>query len=244
VRVHRRRFLGTCLAIAVLAGCSLREAACGPQERSTSAGTPASNVPPQAVPNAPGRFKIVFLGDSLTAGLGLLTDEAYPSVLQEMFANEGYDNVEVINAGISGDTTSGGAHRVDDLFEPDVRVLVVALGGNDALRGISPTQTRENLTAILDKAKAQGVGILLAGMEAPTNLGPDYQKAFHETFVDLAHQYRDGLVYMPFLLEGVAGNPALNQADLIHPNKEGARLVAEHMYPKLRLLVDQMGGGG
>jgi acyl-CoA thioesterase-1 len=133
---------------------------------------------------------------------------------------------------------------VDPLLESDVKILVVGLGGNDALRGLPVSQSKENLSKILDTARAKGAHVLLAGMEAPTNLGEDYQQAFHAMFIQLARDYRDLVVYVPFLLEGVAGHPDLNQADGIHPNKAGAILVAEHLYPKLRLMVDEMGGGG
>ena len=214
--------------------------------REPQAGQPAPDQPPTP-PSAPrpgARFKIVFLGDSLTAGLGLLSDDAYPEVIGRKFAEEGYSNVEIINASISGDTTAGALRRLNDALESDTKILVVALGGNDALRALTTTQTRENLSAIIEAAQAAGVRVLLAGMEAPTNLGDDYQQAFRAVFLQVARQYRANLVYMPFLLEGVAGNPALNQADGIHPNKEGAKIVAENMYPRLRTMVDEIGGGG
>ena len=120
---------------------------------------------------------------------------------------------------------------------------MLALGGNDALRGLTPSQSRENLAAIIDAARSKGVAVLLAGMEAPTNLGQDYQQAFHGIFSQLTRDYKDTVVFMPFLLEGVAGNAALNQRDGIHPNPEGAKIIAENMYPKLRVMVDSIGGG-
>lgn len=198
---------------------------------------------PPGAPRAGAKLKIVFLGDSLTAGLGLLSDDAYPAAIAKRFAEEGYSNVEVVNAGVSGDTTAGAARRLAGVLESDTKILIVALGGNDALRGLTTTQTRENLATIIETAQTAGVRVLLAGMEAPTNLGEDYQTAFRGVFIQLARQYRANLVYMPFLLEGVAANPALNQADGIHPNKEGAKIVAENMYPKLRAMVDEVGGG-
>ena len=183
---------------------------------------------------------IVCLGDSLTAGLGLLTNQAYPHVLDEMFAAEGYQEVEMVNAGVSGDTSAGGLRRVEALLGPSVAALVLALGGNDALRGISSSETYDNLAGIIELADAEGIPVMLAGMEAPPNLGPDYQEAFREVFLRLARDYRDVVVWVPFLLEGVAGQPALNQADGIHPNEQGARIVAGLLYPKLRTIIDQL----
>jgi acyl-CoA thioesterase-1 len=238
------RSLAVAVALLGVAGCSGQTAYCGAGQQSEV----REATPSQPVTAAPTRaaapFKIVFLGDSLTAGLGLLSEDAYPSVIGRKFAAEGYANVEIVNAGITGDTTAGAARRLADGLEPDTRILVVALGGNDALRGLTTTQTRENLATILELAQAASVRVLLAGMEAPTNLGEDYQTAFRSVFIQLAREYRANVVYMPFLLEGVAAVPTLNQADGIHPNKEGARIIAENMYPKLRTLVDELGGGG
>lgn len=223
---------------------------------STSCGFPGSSTPPAgkgsaggpaaALTGAPasgatsGAIKIVFLGDSLTAGLGLLADQAYPAVIGNQFAVDGYSEVEIVNAGVSGDTTAGGLRRLGDALESGVRILVVALGGNDALRGLSPTQTHDNLAAIIRGAEAQGVQVVLVGMLAPPNLGPDYRDAFSRAFVDLFREHKKTMVYVPFLLEGVAGNPALNQPDGIHPTAEGAKVVADHLYPTLRNLVDAM----
>jgi len=231
------------LALAAAAACSIRDSACGRPAQSSDE-PPASPAAAAAPANGSQRFRIVFLGDSLTAGLGLLSEEAYPVVLQQKFQDEGYGNVDITNASISGDTTAGGLQRVSGVLDRDVKILVLALGGNDALRGLPASQTRDNLAQIIEAAAANGTMVLLAGMEAPTNLGEDYQQAFHNTFIQLARTYRDRVVYMPFLLEGVAGHPELNQADGIHPNKQGAIAVAEHMYPKLRLMVDELGGGG
>jgi acyl-CoA thioesterase-1 len=230
------------LGLTLLAACSLRDAACGRRLTEETA-TPDQIAAANTGTTAPDHFRIVFLGDSLTAGLGLLSEDAYPMVIQRKFLEEGYSNVEVVNAGISGDTTAGGLQRLDGLLEPDVKIVVVALGGNDALRGLPVAQTRENLAKILDLVQEHGAMALLAGMEAPTNLGEDYQQQFHAIFIQLLRDHRD-LSYMPFLLDGVAGQPSLNQADGIHPNKDGAAHIAELMYPKLRLMVDSMGGGG
>jgi acyl-CoA thioesterase-1 len=160
-----------------------------------------------------------------------------------LFTEEGYHEVEIMNAGVSGDTTAGGLRRVDSVLTPEVRVAVIALGGNDALRGLSVTETRQNLKAIIDRFLDAGVSVLLAGMEAPTNLGEDYRTNFRNTFQELALEYRGRIRFVPFLLEGVAGMPALNQADGIHPNAEGAQKVAELLYPSIRDLVDEIPTG-
>jgi acyl-CoA thioesterase-1 len=237
--------LAAVIALTAAAACSLRDAACGsPAPSSAPVASPEQIAATGGGPASPTHFKIVFLGDSLTAGLGLLSEQAYPVLIGQKFAAEGYANVEVINAGISGDTTAGGARRVEDLLEPDVRILFVALGGNDALRGLSTAQTRENLAAIIAAARAKGAAVFLAGMEAPTNLGPDYQQGFHAIFSQLARDNKDIVTLGPFLLEGVAGVPGLNQSDGIHPNPEGAKVIAENLYPKLRVMVDSMGGAG
>jgi acyl-CoA thioesterase-1 len=238
----------------VLAAAATLGAACG---GSSSPATTTTNTPAQAPAAATtatpaatagggavagsgsGNFKISFLGDSLTAGLGLLTDQSYPSDLGRLFAADGYSNVEIINAGVSGDTTAGGLRRLDDATA-DARILVVALGGNDALRGLSPTQTHDNLDKMIKGAQAKGVQVVLVGMLAPPNLGPDYRDAFSKTFVELARDNKKSVTYVPFLLEGVAGNPALNQQDGIHPTAEGAKIIADHLYPVLRNLVDAM----
>lgn len=185
-------------------------------------------------------LKIAFLGDSLTAGLGLLSDQAYPGVIGKQFVADGYPEVEIVNAGISGDTTAGGLRRLDSALEPGVRIVVVALGGNDALRGLSPTQTHDNLELIIKAAQGKDVQVVLVGMLAPPNLGPDYRDAFAKVYPDLARQYTKTVTYVAFLLEGVAGDPALNQQDGIHPTADGAKIIAEHLYPTLRNLVDAM----
>jgi len=240
--VLRRLAIG--IALSMVAACSLRDAACGPKGTTEVQASPPQSAASGGGSAATSHFKIVFLGDSLTAGLGLLSEQAYPILIGQRFSSEGYSNVEVVNAGISGDTTAGGARRVTELLEPDVKILVLALGGNDALRGLSTSQTRENLTTVIEAARANGAAVFLAGMEAPTNLGPDYQQNFHAIFSQLAREYKDTVTFMPFLLEGVAGVASLNQGDGIHPNPEGARMIAENMYPKLRTMVDSMGGGG
>jgi acyl-CoA thioesterase I len=181
------------------------------------------------------------LGDSLTAGLGLPVDQAYPSVIQERLKKEGFD-YEVVNAGVSGDTSAGGLSRLDWALQGNVRVLVVALGGNDALRGLPPAQLEQNLAAIIERAQARGIRVVLAGMESPPNWGRDYNVSFHKVYTALAAQYRVPLV--PFLLAGVAGREALNQRDGIHPTAAGASIVADNVWTVLKPVLQENGRSG
>lgn len=212
--------------------------ACGPRD-----GLPAgrNDAPPAADAARPAtgrtaRPRIVVLGDSLTAGLGLSPDQAYPALLQQRLERHGlaYD---VVNAGVSGDTSAGGLSRLDWALGGDVRVLVVALGGNDALRGLPPSELRHNLAQIIERAEARKIAVVLAGMEAPPNYGRDYTAAFRQVYPDLAKTYH--VTLLPFLLDGVAGHEALNQADGIHPTAAGARIVADHVWTVLRPLVEK-----
>jgi acyl-CoA thioesterase-1 len=155
-----------------------------------------------------------------------------------MFAADGYHDIEILNAGVSADTTAGGLQRLEQVLAPNVKVLVVALGANDALRGLPIARTRENLAGIIDRAFEAGAEVLLVGMEAPTNYGEDYRDAFRDMFSQLAIQYGRRIGFVPFLLEGVAGMPQLNQADGIHPNAEGAKIIAGLLYPSLRNMID------
>ena len=175
--------------------------------------------------------RIIFLGDSLTAGLGLDVAQSFPSLIQERLDRAGYE-YEVLNAGVSGDTSAGGLRRLDwALKEGQPKILVVALGGNDGLRGLPPEQLEANLSAIIERGKQRGLTVILAGMEAPPNFGGDYTTRFRRGYSALAERHKVKLV--PFLLEGVAGNAALNQADGIHPNARGAAIVAELVWHSL-----------
>ena len=184
--------------------------------------------------------RLVVLGDSLTAGLGLAATEAYPSRLQERLDAAGYQ-LQIANAGVSGDTTAGGLRRLEWALNGGADVLIVALGGNDGLRGLPVDQMKENLGQIITTAKARGAEVLLVGMEAPPNYGEVYTAAFRDAFHQLAREHDVALV--PFLLEGVAGVPDLNQSDGIHPNAEGATRVAEHLWPAVETLVQQVATG-
>jgi acyl-CoA thioesterase I len=191
---------------------------------------------PAEAPAPAARPRIVVLGDSLTAGLGIGKDEAYPAVLQHRVDAAGY-RYEVVNAGVSGDTTAGGLSRLDWSLDGDVRVLVVALGGNDGLRGLPVDAMSRNLSAIIERARQRGIKVLLTGMETLTNMGPRYQREFHDTFPALAKRYQ--VAFLPFLLEGVAARPELNQADGIHPTAGGARVIADHVWPILEPLLSK-----
>jgi acyl-CoA thioesterase I len=176
---------------------------------------------------------ILFFGDSLTAGLGLDAAQAFPNLIQEKIKT-GNLSYKVINAGLSGETSAGGLRRVEWLLKQKVSVFVLELGANDALRGVALSDTRKNLQAIIDKVKSKNpdVQIVLAGMQAPPNLGKDYATEFKTIFTDLAKKNNAALI--PFLLEGVGGNPKLNLPDGIHPTAEGHRLVAETVWKTMK----------
>lgn len=181
---------------------------------------------------------IAVLGDSLTAGLGVTPDEAYPALLEARLEREGYD-YRVINAGVSGDTSSGGLRRLDWVLRLQPEVVVVALGANDGLRGQPVATLRDNLVAIVQKARAAGVRVLLAGMRVPPNYGAAYARDFAAVFPEVAR--RTNVALVPFLLEGVAAEVRLNQGDGIHPNAEGQRMIADHVWPHLRALLVKPG---
>lgn len=178
--------------------------------------------------------RIVFLGDSLTAGLGLSADKSFPALIGSKLKDKGFE-YEVINAGVSGDTSAGGLRRLDWSLEGDVRVLVLALGANDGLRGLPVDDMKKNLAAVLERARVRGLPVILAGMEAPPNNGIDYTTAFRAVYTDLAKRYQ--VRFIPFLLQGVAGEGSLNQADGIHPNIRGAEIVAELVWAELEPMV-------
>ena len=190
--------------------------------------TPAPAVPATSAP------RIVFLGDSLTAGYGIEKSQAVPALVQARLEREGYA-FEVVNAGVSGDTSAGGLSRLDWSLGGDVRILVLALGANDGLRGLPVASMRSNLEAIVTRAQARGVAVLLVGMEALPNYGAAYTQEFRDTFSELARTHK--LAFMPFYLDGVAGNRALNISDGIHPNPKGAAIVADNLWPVLEPLL-------
>jgi len=181
------------------------------------------------------RPRLVFLGDSLTAGYGLDREQSVPSLIQAHLAKEGYPH-EVINAGVSGDTSAGGLSRLDWSLDGDVRILVLELGANDGLRGLPVDALKQNLETIIARAQQRHVTIELTGMEAPPNYGAAYTAAFRRVYRDLAREHPD-VVFVPFYLQGVAGNPGLNIADGIHPNPEGARIIEGNLWRALEPLL-------
>ncbi len=175
---------------------------------------------------------IVFFGDSLTAGLGLDPQEAFPAVIQDTLNSLGM-NYTVINSGLSGETTASGRNRLDWVLNQKADIFILELGANDGLRGIPLEETRTNLQAIIDAVRQKNTDtqIILAGMQIPPNMGQDYTSEFRKIFPDLAE--KNTLPLIPFLLEGVAGNPELNQEDGIHPTIEGQKIVANNVWTVL-----------
>jgi acyl-CoA thioesterase I len=213
------------LVVAALAGCD-RDAA------------PQASPPPPA-PDG-GRGRVVFLGTSLTAGLGVDPSEAYPELLQRKIDSAGLRFVTV-NAGVSGETSAGARRRIDWLLREPAAVLVIETGANDGLRGLEVDSLAANIQAIIDRARQQSPPprIILVGMEAPPNFGFGYVRRFRGVYPELAK--RNGLPLVPFLLEGVAGVDSLNQSDMLHPTAAGQRRVAETVWPVLRTVLQGTG---
>jgi acyl-CoA thioesterase-1 len=178
---------------------------------------------------------ILVLGDSLTAGYGLAASDAFPAQLEQALVTQGHA-VRVINAGISGDTSAGGAARLEWSLTDNPDLVILALGANDALRGLSPDQTSANLATIITRLQERQIKVLLAGMLAPRNMGEDYYNSFDKIYPELAQEF--SLPIYPFFLEGVAGKPQFNLADGIHPNPAGVQVMVEGMLP---LVVDVLG---
>jgi acyl-CoA thioesterase-1 len=212
---------------ALLSACGERNAGNASNKAdATARPLPTANASP--VRSLP---KIVAFGDSLTAGLGLPANESYPALLQKMLEADGFQ-YEVVNAGVSGDTTAGGLRRTEWALEGDVRFFILALGGNDLLRGLPVREMKNNLAQIIERAQSRDIEVLLAGMYAPTNAGAEYRREVEEAFQTLAREHK--VIFIPFMLERVGGIESLNQQDGIHPNKEGTRIVAETIYKELR----------
>jgi acyl-CoA thioesterase I len=223
--------------MAVAIGISMLLPACGgnqdkkQDETNQQAGSDSAN----ATPATSEKF-IIFFGNSLTAGYGLTPNEAFPQLVQNKIDSLKLP-YKVINAGLSGETTAGGKNRIDWILKQPVSIFVLELGGNDGLRGIPISETRQNLQTIIDRVRAKNpeVKILLAGMQVPPNMGQKYAVEFRQVFVDLAQKNNTALV--PFILEGVGGVQELNQADGIHPTAPGHRIVAENVWEELRKLL-------
>ena len=209
--------------------------ACGASSAEQQTNKRVEKKPPtQIVSDKP---KIVAFGDSLTAGFGLAEKESYPYLLQEQLKADGY-NYEVINAGVSGDTSLGGVERIDWVLEQDnVKILILELGANDLLRGLPVAKMKQNLETMIKRAQAKNVKVLLCGMLAPPTMGAQYQREFVTVFPDLASDYK--VEFMPFILEGIALDPKLNQADGIHPNAAGAKIMTANVYKALTPLLEK-----
>jgi acyl-CoA thioesterase I len=228
--LHLVRTLIVSAALAVPA-CSSNE----PPPARASTSPPPSTVQVAAAP-ASTRPRIVFLGDSLTAGYGLDLEQSVPSLVQKHLDAEGY-KYDVVNAGVSGDTSAGGLRRLDWSLDGDVRILVLELGANDGLRGLPVAEMKRNLQTIIQTARKRGIDVLLTGMEAPPNYGAAYTSEFRRAFRDVAAEER--VAFMPFYLYEVAGIPTLNIADGIHPNPAGARIVEANLWRSLKPLVEK-----
>jgi len=210
-------FCCLCLSLLLLCGYDLAPASTSP---------PPSSSPPS----------IVAFGNSLTAGLGVRPDESYPARLQRALDATGYA-YRVVNAGVSGDTTAGGVRRVSWVLNSKPAIVILELGGNDGLRGLSLSETKANLERIIQQLQQASVTVVLAGMKLPPNYGQDYTAGFESLYQALAKQYR--LTLIPFFLDGVAGSASLNQADGIHPTGEGYRLIVEKIFPTLEPLLER-----
>lgn len=225
-------------ALLSLAGCS--ESAPSPGDRSEA---PAAAAPPAPFADDPAdsRPRLIAFGDSLTAGYGIEVSEAWPARLQELL-DEGGFAYRVVNAGVSGETTSGGLRRLPWVLdrEPDARLVVIALGGNDGLRGMPARLMEENLRGMIAEAEGRGLTVLLAGVPAPPELGRDYEVEFETAFREVAGGA--GVALLPSLLEGVAGVPERNQRDGIHPNPQGAQRLAGNVLAALRPLLTEPAG--
>src|SRR3954451_13468282 len=203
-----------------------------------AAGLGATPEPAAAAPGRP--LRIVVLGDSLSAGYGLPRDAAFPEVLERALKARGHD-VAITNAGVSGDTTTGGLARLDWSVPEGTDAVIVELGANDMLRGVDPAIPRRALETIVSRLKARGVAVMLAGMYASRNLGPDYTGRFDAIYRDLAQKY--GLVLYPFFLDGVAGERDLNLPDGLHPTAKGIEIIVERILPTVEVFLSRVGKG-
>ena len=198
----------------------------------------AGFAPTQAASD-PKPIRIVVLGDSLSAGLGLSAPAAFPQRLQKSLRSKGLE-VDIVNAGVSGDTSSGGRDRLDWSVPEGTEAVILELGANDALRGTDPAVTRAALSDILTRLKARGIAVLLCGMVAPPNYGSDYSARFNTIYPDLAKSF--GVPLYPFFLEGVAADAKLNQADGLHPTAEGVDVIVKNILPTVQAFLGTISG--
>lgn len=225
------------------AATSLVLAACGGSETKPDA---TAQVPVESTTVVPtqatdGRVRVLFVGTSLTAGLGLDPGFAYPAIIQQLADSNGLA-VQVVNAGLSGETSAGALRRVDWLLRDQADVVVIETGANDGLRGLEPDTTAANIVGIIRKVRAANpeARILLAQMEAPPNLGPQYTRRFRDLFLTVAAD--EAVTLIPFFLDGVAGVPSLNQPDGIHPTEAGAQIIARNMWRTLAPVLREVPG--
>lgn len=197
----------------------------------------ASLVLVSSLSAAQDEFTVLFLGDSLTEGYGLDDGESFPSLIENMLDNDGMDHIKVINAGISGSTSASGLSRLQWYIRSRPDLMVLSLGANDGLRGLSIDEMKANLSRTIEFAQTNGVATIITGMLVPPNMGPEYAEAFARVFPDLAADYN--LPLMPFLLQDVAAVPELNQSDGIHPNVAGTQIVAKNLYDFLQAYLPQ-----
>lgn len=195
----------------------------------------------QASPAWAEALRLLALGDSLTAGYGVAADAAFPVQLERALRAEGYD-VTVVNGGVSGDTSAGGLARLDWALADKPQAAIVELGANDALRGLDPALTERNLDAVLTRLKADGVRVVLAGMLAPPNYGPDYAATFAKLYPRLAERHK--VVLYPFFLDGVARDPRLNQPDGLHPTRDGVAEIVRRILPSIKAVLGPSPAGG
>jgi len=225
--------VGALLLAAFFVGCQKSGAPDRPP--AGMANSASSFAPAKPSPKPDGRPVIVAFGDSLTAGFGLPQDLCFTTLLQRKIDEKGL-RYRVENVGMSGDTSAGGVSRIDwALEEGPVKLLILELGGNDGLRGLPIADMKKNLAEIIERTQARGVTVILAGMEAPPNMGEEYTSEFRQVYRDLAKKYK--LTLIPFLLEGVAGNREMNQPDGIHPNAAGEKVMTENVWRELEPLL-------
>jgi acyl-CoA thioesterase-1 len=223
--------LKVALFVVLLGSCTASPDSVQPEGNPTQSETDAKEIV-----RSDERKTILFFGDSITAGFGIGEEEAFPALIQQKLDSLGLQ-WKAVNAGLSGETSAGGLRRIDWLLQQKIDILVLELGGNDGLRGVSPEQTRQNLAGIIEKTRATYPDciIILAGMQIPPNLGQDYADAFAAVFTDVAETHDTYLI--PFILEGVGGDPRLNLPDGIHPTAQGHRIVAETVWDYVEPLV-------
>jgi acyl-CoA thioesterase-1 len=214
-------------------------AACGPRRDDDASVARQSGDTTSVTPVADARPVLLCFGTSLTAGMGLAPEEAFPALLQHKVDSAGLA-FRIVNAGVSGETAAAGLRRIDWLLQQPIAVLLLELGANDALRGQDLAEAKRNLQEIINRTRARhpGVRVVVAGMEAPPNLGRRYTREFRDLFRDLARE--NDAVLIPFLLEGVAGHADLNQADGIHPTAAGARIVADRVWKTLEPVLREI----